>query len=168
MKRLFLFALIALSFGSYAQVENEEELDPEYVEYSEDDDSPREWKFHLDPASYKGAIYFEPYDSTHMAVMGDDMVLFLEVVSHDVRIAVEGRDFYVVFDGRNGIASVKGKDGKMISRISVPDGFDIEDSINMTEDEAYYRPYAFEIRDPEKGESRFYDKRCVLLDTRVF
>lgn len=172
MKNLFLFALVALSFGAYAQVENEEELDPEYTERSYEEvriNNPVPiWKKHPNPSSYKGSLSFEPSGDGSVAVLGDDMLLFVEKVSDDVQIVVEGRDFYVVFDESNRVITVKSGDGSQISRMLVPMGCEVIWSISMTEDEAYYRPYAFEIEDAGKGEVRFYDKRCVLLDKRGF
>jgi hypothetical protein len=170
MKRLLLFALIALSFGAYAQVENEEELDPEYTERSYEEvrigNPATIWKKHPNPSSYKGSLSFEASDDGSVAVLGDDMLLFTERVSEHIQIVVEGRDFYVVFDESNRVITVKHGDGRQISKMLVPMGCSVIWSISMTEDEAYYRPYAFEIEDVERGESRFYDKRCVLLDKR--
>ncbi|MFN5444981.1 MAG: hypothetical protein ACK48V_12225 [Crocinitomicaceae bacterium] len=169
---LLLFVLCFLRIQSFAQVENDE-LDDEYTERSSEELAAargykKVWTWHPSPATYKGNLDYEPYDQNQVAILGDGKILFLEKISDDIEIVGQWFDFYVVYTESINKLEVKGRNGKPISSMFVPDNFDIIGVFKdgLSDHEIMYTTHAFDLDNMETDEIKRYDKYCKLKSVK--
>jgi hypothetical protein len=169
---LICFVFCFIGNLSFSQVENDE-LDEEYTERSFDEiqserGNKKVWVWHPAPATYKGNLDYEPYDQHHIAILGEGKILLLEKISDDIEIVGQWFDFYLVYTDSSNKLEVKGRNGKPISSMLVPDNCDIIGIFKegMTEHEIMYTTHAFDIENMETDEVKRYDKFCKLKSVK--
>lgn len=174
MNFLLLLFCVFFFFGnqSFSQVENDE-LDDEYTERSFDEIQTERghkkiWVWHPAPATYKGNLDYEPYDQNHVAILGEGKILLLEKISDDIEIVGQWFDFYLVYTDSSNKLEVKGRNGRPISSMLVPDNCDIIGIFKdgMSEYEIMYTTHAFDIENMETDEIKRYDKFCKLKSVK--
>jgi hypothetical protein len=169
---VFLFLFFFYLNPLFSQVE-EDELDDEYTDRSFDERAaergPKKvWTWHSTPTTYKGNLDYEAYDQDHIAVLGEGKILFLEKISDDIEIVGQWFDFYLVYTESTNKLEVKGRNGKPISSMFVPDHYDIIGVFKegITDYEIMYTTHAFDLDNMETDEIKRYDKFCKLKSVK--
>ena len=165
-KIIFTLFIFLLHFQFFAQDELDE-LDDEYIEKPAEE-IRKVWKNHPNPTTFKGELFYEPYDKNHVAILGDGKILYLEMISEDIEIVTEWLDYYVVFNDSTRKLTVKGRTGNVMSSMLVPENYDVVGLLKdgMTDHERYYTTYAFELDNFEIEEVKRYNKLCKLISVR--
>ena len=167
MKKTFFISFILLFHFQFFAQEELDELDDEYTE-KPTEEIRKVFKNHPNPTAFKGELFYELYDKNHVAILGDDKILYLETISENIEIVTEWLDYYVVFNDLTRKLTVKGRTGNVISSMLVPENYDVVGLLKdgMTDHERYYTTYAFELDNLEKEERKKYNKMCKLISVR--
>jgi hypothetical protein len=173
MKKLFLFALLALSFGAHAQ--GGEEIDPEYLERSfEEVQAGRghrpSWKKHPNPGAYKGDLYYAAYDDGNsVAVMGDGMVLFKISLGEDSYVVIEWKDFWATYCESDRTLTTWDRYNRKIASMSVPDGWVVKDYFisYMSDHEIWNHCFDLELLETDGRSVKRFDRHMRPISKKV-